>query len=113
MSKLAQNRRIWFFVMVLASAFVGLGFRLVDLQVWRHEELRAIAQKNTLRTVWREPRRGDIRDIKGNVLATSSFVKTVYARPPLLGEQAAVVAQALSPHLQMPPGELLAKLQVQ
>lgn len=112
MSKHAQNRRIWFFMVVLASAFVGLGFRLVDLQVWRHDELRAIAQKNTLRTVWREPRRGEIRDIKGNVLATSSFVKTIYARPGLLGDYAGLVAQTLAPYLEMPAAELLARLQV-
>jgi len=113
MSKVLQNRRIWFFVVVLGTAFGGLGFRLVDLQVWRHEELRAIAQKNTMRTILREPRRGEIRDIKGNVLATSSFVKSVCANPSLLGDQAQLVARALAPYLEMSEPDLLLKLQTQ
>lgn len=111
MSKVIQNRRIWFFVVVLAAAFAGLGFRLVDLQVWRHEELRAIAQKNTMQTILREPRRGEIRDIKGNVLATSSFVKTVCANPTLVGNYAPVMARALAPWLEMSEAELTARLQ--
>ena len=47
------------------------------------------------------PRRGDIFDIHGNLLATSVPVKTICADPSLFGNQQAVVAHALAPLLQM------------
>ena len=74
--------------LLLAAAFVGLGYRLIDLQVLRHEELSAIAQQNTFHETSLEPRRGDILDVRGNVLATSAFVKTVCANPSLIGSHA-------------------------
>ncbi|HWH71473.1 MAG TPA: hypothetical protein VNT26_19005, partial [Candidatus Sulfotelmatobacter sp.] len=81
MKKRLQLRRLLALAVLLGAAFVGLGYRLVDLQVLRHEELRAKAQQNTQREYLFEPRRGDILDAKGNLLATSLFVKTVCADP--------------------------------
>jgi cell division protein FtsI/penicillin-binding protein 2 len=63
--------------LLLGVGFAGLAYRLVDLQVLRHDELSIKAQRNTQREVLLEPRRGDILDAKGNLLATSVFVKTV------------------------------------
>ena len=57
-----QFRRVLVLVVVLVAAFAGLGYRLVDLQVVRHTELRAKAQKNTQREFLLTPRRGDILD---------------------------------------------------
>jgi cell division protein FtsI/penicillin-binding protein 2 len=95
---------------LVAVAFCGLGFRLVELQVLRHDELRDLAQDNTRRTLTIEPRRGDIRDIKGNLLATSRFVKHVVADPALLGGHHELVGRTLAPLLQMPEADLVRKL---
>src|SRR3990172_7824956 len=81
MAKRMQYRRLLVLVLLLGAAFAGLGYRLVDLQVVRHDELAAKAAQNTQREFLREPRRGDILDAKGNLLATSVFVKTVCADP--------------------------------
>ncbi len=94
----------------VVAGFCGLGFRLVELQILRHEELRDLAKDNTRRTLTIEPRRGDIRDIKGNLLATSRVVKHVVADPSMLGDRQALVARTLAPLLQIPEGELLRKL---
>ena len=96
--------------LLLAAAFAGLGYRLVDLQVVRHDELSAQAQKATQREFLLEPRRGDILDAKGNLLATSVFVKTVCADPVLLGNRGSEVAHAIAPLLQMSESELSQRL---
>ena len=74
MAKRIQLRRVLFLVFLLGAAFASLGYRLVDLQVLRHDELLVKAQQNTQREFFREPRRGDLLDAKGNQLATSIFV---------------------------------------
>ena len=93
--------------LLLAAAFAGLGYRLVDLQILRHDELSAKAQQNTQHEFLLEPRRGDILDAKGNLLATSVFVKTVCADPVLMGNRKAEVAHALAPLLEKSESELL------
>jgi cell division protein FtsI/penicillin-binding protein 2 len=102
MAKHMQFRKLLALGLVLVAAFSGLGYRLVDLQVMRHGELSEKAESNTRREFVFEPRRGDILDVKGNVLATSTFAKTVCADPSLMNErQADVVARALAPLLQV------------
>ena len=86
--------------LLLAAGFAGLGYRLVDLQVVRHEELSVKALENTQQEMLLEPRRGDILDNRGNLLATSIFVKTVCADPSLIGNRATDVARVLGPLLQ-------------
>ena len=97
-------------LVLLGLAFGGLGYRLVDLQVLRHDELAALAQQNTGFEFFREPRRGSILDAHGNLLATSIFVKTVCADPVLIGNQRATVARALAPLLQMSEADLYQRL---
>ena len=70
-------------LLLFGLSFAGLGYRLVDLQVLHHDELAALAQQNTQREFWRAPRRGNILDAHGNLLATSVFVKTVEHSEPL------------------------------
>jgi len=110
MAKRIQYKRVLFLVVLLGAAFAGLGYRLVDLQVMRHEELSAKAQQNTQREILREPRRGDILDARGNLLATSVFVKTVCADPALIGNRQTEVARAVAPILQLNEGELYQRL---
>lgn len=96
--------------MLVCLAFTGLGYRLVDLQVLRHDELSKLAHADTEREYWQAPRRGDILDTHGNLLATSVPVKTICADPSLMGNQQAVVAHALAPLLQMNEADLYQKL---
>jgi cell division protein FtsI/penicillin-binding protein 2 len=95
---------------LLGLAFAGLGYRLVDLQLLRHDELAALAQQNTEIEYFREPRRGSILDAHGNLLATSIFVKTVCADPVLIGNQQVTVARTLAPLLQMSEADLYQRL---
>jgi cell division protein FtsI/penicillin-binding protein 2 len=105
-----QLKRALLLLVFLSAAFAGLGYRLVDLQVLRHDELSRLEQDNTQREFWQTPRRGDILDTHGNILATSVPVKTICADPSLVGDQQAAVAHALAPLLQIPEAELYQKL---
>ncbi len=105
-----QFRRLLALLVLVVLAFVGLGFRLVDLQVLRHDELSKLAERKTQQTTWQEAKRGDILDANGNLLATSVSVKTICANPSMIGGQQAVVAQALAPLLQMSEADLLQRL---
>src|SRR5215470_3487524 len=110
MAKRLQFRRVLMLVVLVLLAFAGLGYRLVDLQVLRHEELSAKAQENTQLEFPLEPRRGDILDAKGNLLATSILVKTVCADPTTVGNRQSEVARTLVPLLQMSEAQLVEKL---
>jgi cell division protein FtsI/penicillin-binding protein 2 len=110
MGKQLQYRRLVVLALLLGVAFAGLGYRLVDLQVLRYEELSAKARQNTRREFLLEPRRGDILDAKGNILATSAFVKTVCGDPALIGDRQAEVARAIAPLLQLSESELCQRL---
>ena len=96
MVKTLQFQRVLMLVLLLVAGFAGLGYRLVDLQVLRHEQLLVKAQENTQRTLLMSPRRGDILDARGNLLATSIFVKTVCADPSLIGNRHAEMARVLA-----------------
>jgi cell division protein FtsI/penicillin-binding protein 2 len=90
----------------MGLVFAALATRLVELQVWKHDKYRAIAEKLTKRVYFREPRRGDILDVNGNPLATSLPVKRVCADPSLMGRHHAEVARAVAPVLQYNEAEL-------
>jgi cell division protein FtsI/penicillin-binding protein 2 len=110
MSNKLQLRRVLLLMLLLGAAFAGLGYRLVDLQVLRHDELAKIAESNTEHDYFKAPRRGNIFDVNGNLLATSVSVKTVCANPSLIGNQQTVVARALAPLLGMSEGSLCQRL---
>jgi cell division protein FtsI/penicillin-binding protein 2 len=104
-----QLRRLVLLCVLLGAAFAGLCYRLVDLQVLRHEDLNAKSQIFTHEEFLLQPQRGDIVDIKGNLLATSVRAWTVCADPFLIGNRQADVARAIAPLLQMTEGEILKK----
>lgn len=110
MAKRLQYRRLLLLTGLLGGAFALLACRLVDLQVVQHEDLLAQAQQNTLREFRILPRRGDILDVHGNLLATSTLVKTVCADPSLVGNRQAEVARAIAPILGLSEAELYQKL---
>jgi cell division protein FtsI/penicillin-binding protein 2 len=110
MAKLQQYRRLMLLALLVIAAFAGLGYRLVDLQVLRHDELSAKAQRNTQSELLIEPRRGDILDCKGNLLATSIPVKTICADPVLIGNRTPEVAHAIAGPLGMTEADLIQRL---
>src|SRR3954454_18695247 len=110
MAKRLQYRRVLMLVVLVLVAFAGLGYRLVDLQVLRHGELSAKAQENTQLEFPLEPRRGDILDARGNLLATSILVKTVCADPTMVGDRQSEIAHALAPLLQLNEAQLVERL---
>ncbi|HYG21613.1 MAG TPA: penicillin-binding protein 2 [Verrucomicrobiae bacterium] len=110
MAKQLQFKRLLGLGLLLTLCLAALAYRLVDLQVLRHGRLKALAQQNTHREYLFEPRRGDILDANGNLLATSVNVKVVCADPTLIGSHAPEVARALAPLLGIPEQELGEKL---
>lgn len=105
-----QIRRALVLVAGLLLVYVGLGYRLVELQVWEHPELEQEARRNREREFLRSPRRGDIVDARGTLLATSIPARTVCADPLLIGPYSAHVARALAPVLGMSELELQRRL---
>jgi cell division protein FtsI/penicillin-binding protein 2 len=100
MGKQHSHGRLGLLTALLAVSLAALTYRLIDLQVLRHEQLRKEAQKNTIRAYVREPLRGQIRDIRGNLLATTVPAKRICANPTMIGDRREAVARALAPLLQ-------------
>jgi cell division protein FtsI/penicillin-binding protein 2 len=105
-----QVRRLFFFAACVISSLLMLAYRLVDLQVVQHERFVSAARDNTERTFLREPKRGDLRDIRGNLLATSKIVHTICGDPDVIGTNFPIVARTIAPILQLPEDELAGKL---
>jgi cell division protein FtsI/penicillin-binding protein 2 len=106
-----QSRRLLAMVFLIAVAFAGLGYRLVELQVVDHDKYSRESEKLTKKTFLRAPRRGEIRDIRGNVLAGSVMVKTVCANPEVVREHRSEVAHVLAPLLQLRESDLYERMQ--
>ena len=117
MTNKQQIQRAFVLLGFFFLAFVCLAGRLVDLQVFRHSELLAAAERKTERKIWSPAKRGDILDANGNPLATSIPVKTVWVNPRLLTAQTNLpnapqfFARALAPLLQMDEAKILAQMQ--
>ncbi len=94
-----NRRRLIVLTILVILCFVGLGCRLVELQWTRHDEFAALAENQHERSYFREAPRGDVRDRRGNLLATSIPVKTVCADPSLLNGYEAEMARVLAPLL--------------
>ena len=99
MTKSEHRVRLYGLAVFLSFVFIGLGGRLVYLQVFQHEKYRKLAGLNIQTFQLREPRRGDILDANGNPLATSYLVKKVFANPSHLGHRYADAARVLAPLL--------------
>lgn len=110
MNMSAQKKRVLVVVGVLAALFAVLGFRLFQLHVLRHKELRAQAIATRELVVHRQGRRGAILDANGNLLANSVSVRIVTADPGITGPQANLIAAKLSPLLQLDAASLAQRL---
>jgi cell division protein FtsI/penicillin-binding protein 2 len=103
-------RRLVLLAAILVIVFGALGGRLVWIQVVRHDHYREIAERNTQRVFFTEPRRGDILDARQNPLATSVPVKRLFANPRLIGPYSTQVAHVLAPLLQWDEAQLAQRL---
>ncbi|MEO6035327.1 MAG: penicillin-binding protein 2 [Verrucomicrobiota bacterium] len=111
MAKAVQLFRLRFLAIALSLAFAALVYRLVDLQVLRHNELGAKARRNTERVVAHEPLRGAIRDVRGVPLATSVSTKIVCADPKMIGNYWPKMVKILGPFLNLDEAALAQRLQ--
>ncbi len=80
------RRRIGVAAAVLALWSVAIEARLVFLQVVRHTELTAKADRQQMRTIEAPAKRAEIIDRNGNVLASSVDADTIYAVPTEIGD---------------------------
>ena len=103
--------RVMILVSLITVGYVGLGVRLVDIQVLQHDKHAEHAMDNTRRKVIHASRRGDILDIRGTVLATSRIAKTVCADPSLVGAHQRLVARAIAPFLGRDAADLAKRMQ--
>jgi cell division protein FtsI (penicillin-binding protein 3) len=94
---------------LLTVAFVGLVGRLGYLQIIRHAELTALAERQYSRAVVLPAQRGAIVDRHGEPLATSSPAQSLFAHPRSIGDPVRVAAR-LAPILGVPEAEIQAAL---
>ncbi len=79
--RVVLRRRVAVVAGILALWVAGIEARLVFLQVIRHADLSARAERQQMRTVEAAAKRGDIVDRRGRVLATSVDADSIYAVP--------------------------------
>src|SRR5215470_9182454 len=105
----------WRINAVLLVAMLAIGrivFQLADVQLVQHEYLSGKARAEIDRRVTIQPRRGVIRDSKGNVLALDVDRESLYVNPNLFDpKNAPKLALVLSGLLGLPAGEIQAKLE--
>ncbi len=110
MNNKLQIRRALLLLVFLGAAFAGLGYRLVDLQVLRHDELSAKARAQHAARISPGP---PARRYSGRRTAISCHERSGendLRRPSLIGNQTAVVARAVAPLLQLDEAALAQKL---
>jgi cell division protein FtsI (penicillin-binding protein 3) len=93
----------------LALAFTGVLGRLGWLQIVRHADLAALAERQYSRTVVLQAQRGPIVDRLGTALATSSPAESLFAQPRAVGDPVRVAAR-LAPLLAAPEAEIHTQL---
>jgi cell division protein FtsI (penicillin-binding protein 3) len=76
-----MKRRLLVAAVALVAWSAAIEARLVYLQVGRHADMRARAERQQLRTVETTAKRGDILDRDGRVLAYSVDADSIYAVP--------------------------------
>jgi cell division protein FtsI/penicillin-binding protein 2 len=81
------SRRHIVVAMVFLAWSGGIVWRLIHLQITRHDEFARRSETQRRRELKLTPPRGDIVDRKGNILADSVISTTVYADPNMIRAQ--------------------------
>ncbi|MGD1931385.1 MAG: peptidoglycan D,D-transpeptidase FtsI family protein [Leptolyngbyaceae cyanobacterium] len=101
---------IWALLLVVA---LGLAGRLAYLQLVQGDALQAVAHNQQARGLDLAVARRAIVDNQGTPLAVDRLVYTLYGHPALFRQPIGVVANTLSPLLEMPSGALAEQLKSQ
>jgi len=104
-----QQRRLVQLFAFLAAWAIVIVFRLAQIQLVRHAEYVARAQRQQERTIELAPVRGAIRDARGRVLAESIAAESIYADPQAVADRRAA-ARALAAPLHLNARDIEAKL---
>ena len=82
-SPLTGRRRVWIlFIGICITAFcIYLIYSLYDLQINQYEYYSQLASQQHWKRIQDEPVRGDILDVNGNTLASTTYVYTVGITP--------------------------------
>ena len=106
----SSRRLLQLFAFLAAWALVIIA-RLVQIQIIRHDDYVARAQRQQERTLALSPVRGSILDAQGRVLAESVAAESVYADPQAITDRrAASKALASIRELDMTAEEIFQKL---
>lgn len=89
----AGKARIVIIVVVVIAAWLGMGYRLFEIQVVRAEELAEKGLSQRLVTQEMPPQRGKIYDRNGNLLAMTVEAKSIFAVPDQVTEPLWVAQQ--------------------
>jgi penicillin-binding protein 2 len=101
-----------FFILFTVLMTVGINARLAYLQIIQGHKLRQRAEANRIRTIPKQPERGNIFDRNGKLLATTRYPRSVYLWPMAhIKPSWPVVGSRLSQILKMPESEIEKKLQ--
>ncbi len=101
--------RIFIVFVLLFLCFPFIFLRIVQLQLVKKDELSRLASKQHQSIITFIPKRGTIYDFKGNNLAVSIDVDSVYARPPEV-KNPSQTAKKLANILDLNKGALIKKL---
>ncbi|KAF3885645.1 MULTISPECIES: penicillin-binding protein 2 [Nostocales] len=90
----------------------GIGTRLAYLQIVEGAKLRERAESNRIRTIPKQPERGNIFDRNGKLLATTRYPRSVYLWPMAHTKPSwSVVGPRLSKILDIPEDDIIKKLE--
>lgn len=79
----ATKLRTWILALLIFLGYGAVGYRLYDLHVVRSPQLQAEIHNSRYRIITQSPRRGDIFDVRGELLATSQTLYDIGVDPRL------------------------------
>jgi penicillin-binding protein 2 len=101
-----------FFIVFTLLMMVGINARLAYLQILEGHKFKERAQANRIRTIRKQPERGNIFDRKGKLLATTRYPRSVYLWPMAHTKPSwSVVGPRLSQILDTPQHDIEQKLE--
>jgi penicillin-binding protein 2 len=107
-----RSQRSLVLMFVVTAALSGCLFRLAQLQLTQGSLNRGLAEKNRVSLIPLPSDRGNILDRQGRLLAANRLARSVYLAPREQSEQQwAETAKRLGPLLNLPPEEIVTKLQ--